>query len=78
MIGPKLPYVPIVTDRLLYARFHSPGGAGPVFGRRRLRKWAQHFDVLLRDADAGYVYFNNDAQGAAIEDVRSLTALMRA
>jgi uncharacterized protein YecE (DUF72 family) len=77
MIGPRLPCVPMVTGRLLYARFHSPGGAGPAFGRRRLRAWARLFDALLRDADAGYIYFNNDARGAAVEDAHTLCALMR-
>jgi uncharacterized protein YecE (DUF72 family) len=77
MIDPKLPCVPIVTGRLLYARFHSPGGVGPAFGRRRLRAWVQRFDALLRDADAGYIYFNNDARGAAVEDAQTLRALLR-
>ncbi len=44
---------------------------------RRLRRWAQQFDALLRDVDAGYVYFNNDAHGAAVDDARTLIALMR-
>lgn len=76
MVGPKLPRVPLVTGRLLYIRFHSPGGAGPAFGRRRLREWARRIDDLLRHADAGYVYFNNDAQGAAIDDARILRDLL--
>jgi uncharacterized protein YecE (DUF72 family) len=77
MIAPKLPCEPIVTGRLLYARFHSPGGAGPGFGRRRLRGWARRLDALLRHADAGYIYFNNDAAGAAIEDARTLADLLQ-
>lgn len=31
---------------------------------------------LLRDADAGYVYFNNDAESAAIDDARILRDLL--
>jgi uncharacterized protein YecE (DUF72 family) len=78
MIAPKLRCEPVVTGRLLYARFHSPGGAGPAFGRRRLRSWAHRLDALLRHADAGYVYFNNDAAGAAIEDATTLADLFHA
>lgn len=76
MIAPTLRCEPIVTGRLLYARFHSPGSTGPVFGRRRLRDWTRRFDELRRYADAGYVYFNNDAGGAAIEDARTLHDLL--
>lgn len=77
MVAPTLTCDPIVTGRLLYARFHAPAGSGPAFGRRRLNVWARRLDGLLQQADAGYVYFNNDAAGAAVADAAVLRSLLR-
>lgn len=78
MVSPELKRELIVTARALYIRFHSPGGIRPGFGRRRLRQWAEHIQTLMRNADQGWVYFNNDGQGAAIDDARILRGLLGA
>lgn len=78
MVAPKLLCRPVVTAGMLYVRFHSPGGLSPAFGRRRLRKWAETIGGLMRRAGEGWVYFNNDAQGAAIDDARLLRSLLDA
>lgn len=78
MVSPKLKRELIVTARGLYIRFHSPGGIRPGFGRQRLREWADHIQSLMRNADEGWVYFNNDARGAAIEDAYTLRELLEA
>ncbi len=78
MVAPTLKCERVVTGGILYVRFHAPGSAGPSFGRRRLREWAAHITELMPKAREGYVYFNNDAQGAAIEDARILRELLEA
>lgn len=72
MVAPKLKCELIATARRLYIRFHAPGGVSPAFGRRRLRTWADRITGLMDRAEEGWVYFNNDAQGAAIDDARIL------
>lgn len=76
MVAPKLTSVPVVTGRRLYVRFHAHGGAGPAFGRRRLRAWADRIRDLMDRADEGWVYFNNDPHGAALDDARILRELL--
>jgi uncharacterized protein YecE (DUF72 family) len=76
MVHPTLRCVPRVTAGRLYLRFHAPPGGRPGFGRRRLRAWAERIAELMRGAEEGWVYFNNDAQGAAVEDARILRALL--
>jgi len=76
MVSPKLKRELLVTSRMLYIRFHSPGGVRPAFGRRRLQQWADRILTLMRNADDGWVYFNNDAQGAAIQDANTLRDLL--
>jgi len=76
MVAPALKCELVVTARRLYLRFHAPGGARPAFGRRRLRPWARRIGELMREADEGWVYFNNDMEGAAIEDARILRSLL--
>jgi len=76
MVGPHLRCELVVTARRLYLRFHAPGGAGPTFGRRRLRLWARRIEELMGEADEGWIYFNNDAEGAAVEDARLLRHLL--
>ncbi|MDQ7843937.1 MAG: DUF72 domain-containing protein [Armatimonadota bacterium] len=78
MVGPSLRCELVVTARRLYIRFHAPGGAGPAFGRRRLGLWTQRIRELMQEADEGWIYFNNDAEGAALEDARLLRRLLGA
>ena len=76
MVAPKLKCVPLVTARTLYVRFHSRGSVGPAFGRQRLQEWADVIRDLMKTADDGCIYFNNDAQGAAIGDASILRELL--
>ncbi|HXF82241.1 MAG TPA: DUF72 domain-containing protein [bacterium] len=76
MVAPGLVCRPVVTAGTLYVRFHAPGGVRPAFGRRRLARWAGVIRDLMRHAERGWVYFNNDAQGAAIADAHRLADLL--
>lgn len=63
-------------SRATMAPVHSPGGVGPACGRRRLQEWADVIRDLMKTADDGWIYFNNDAQGAAIGDASILRELL--
>ena len=64
-----------VTGRLAYVRFHGPGerAYGGSYPRAALRSWAERLAGVDRDV---YAYFNNDAEGHAIENARELIAML--
>jgi uncharacterized protein YecE (DUF72 family) len=66
------------TGRLAYVRFHGPAATAyrGRYGKARLRLWA---DAILEFAAAGrdvFAYFNNDVDGAALDDARDLLDLL--
>jgi uncharacterized protein YecE (DUF72 family) len=75
MVHPKLKRELVATAPLVYVRFHAPE-QGYLFGRRRLGWWAGAIRELAAERRA-WIYFNNDQEGAAIEDARTLLDLMR-
>lgn len=65
----------VITGGWTYLRFHQGQRLGPGYSRRKLRRWAERIARLpARDA---YVYFNNDPEGAAVADARTMIALLR-
>lgn len=63
---------------IAYLRFH--GGTGKYRGRytdERLLDWAGWIADQARDGRAVWAYFNNDTEGAAIEDALTLKAMVR-
>jgi uncharacterized protein YecE (DUF72 family) len=76
MIGPKLKREAIATAEFIYLRFHGPDTGVPAFGPRRLRFWAETVLQLCARGRNAYIYFNNDAEGAAISDARILQELL--
>lgn len=65
----------VVTAGWSYVRFHQGTRAGPGYRRSKLRRWADRIASL--DAADAFVFFNNDAGGAAVRDARALTRLLR-
>jgi uncharacterized protein YecE (DUF72 family) len=64
----------VVTGGWSYVRLHQGRRASPFYSRAKLRRWADHIAALpTKDV---YVYFNNDEQGAAIKDARTLMELL--
>ena len=62
-----------VTAPWGYVRFHEGRATPrPCYGRRALGTWAARLADLWTDAEAVYCYFNNDAQGCAPHDARTL------
>ena len=64
----------VVTGGWSYVRFHQGRRTSPFYARAKLRKWADHIAEL--PASEVFVYFNNDEEGAAIEDARSMMELL--
>ena len=66
-----------VTAKHVYLRFHGPSGAYQGrYGREALTGWVE---FIQEQDDKGYeifVYFNNDIDGAAVEDARTLKELL--
>ena len=63
-----------VTGGWSFIRFHQGTRVGPWYTRSKLRTWANR--ILSLPASDVYAYFNNDPEGAAIKDARTLTELL--
>jgi uncharacterized protein YecE (DUF72 family) len=54
-----------------YVRFHEGRAeAWPRYGRRSLGTWAERIAEAWSEGEDVYAYFNNDPDGAAVEDAR--------
>ncbi len=66
-----------VTARHVYLRFHGPfGGYQGRYGREALQVWADFINEQASQGHDIYAYFNNDIDGAAVEDARTLRELL--
>ena len=76
MVGYRCPLT--ATADFAYVRFHGPSGAyfGP-YSDAELREWAGKIRGLASGLDAAYVYFNNDAGGAAVSNALTLGEMLR-
>ncbi|HEY7399479.1 MAG TPA: DUF72 domain-containing protein [Actinomycetota bacterium] len=61
------------TGGWCYVRMHQGRRTAPGYTNAKLRRWA---DRLAPMEAGGYVYFNNDHQGAAVRDAATLTRLL--
>ena len=60
---------------LAYIRFHFVRGSNGKYSVRELRVWAERISRAPVDV---YVYFNNDWDGFAVENARTLRSFLRA
>ncbi len=65
-----------VTAETVYVRLHGVQKYSGSYPRRDLEGWAQQIDDWVKQKLDVYVYFNNDAQGYAIENALSLKELV--
>jgi uncharacterized protein YecE (DUF72 family) len=65
----------IVTGGWSYVRFHQGRRLHPGYARPKLRRWADR--IASANARHTFVYFNNDAGGAAPEDALTLIGLLQ-
>ena len=65
---------PMADRRRMGLRFHRGRREAPGYAREKLRRWADRIARL--PASDVYAYFNNDERGAAVDDAKSLAALL--
>jgi uncharacterized protein YecE (DUF72 family) len=70
--APRLRIGPFV-----YLRFHGFASKyGGSYPRDHLRHWAEWLEDAREEGKDAYVYFNNDREGFAVENARTLVALL--
>jgi uncharacterized protein YecE (DUF72 family) len=63
-----------VTSDWSYVRFHQGAEGSPWYPRAKLARWADRIAGL--DVRTVYVYFNNDPEGAAVENALTFGPLL--
>jgi uncharacterized protein YecE (DUF72 family) len=70
---PGLPCPLVATADFAYIRFHgSTGLYFSCYSDEELEDWAKKIAGLAKNLDTVYIYFNNDAEGFAIKNARTL------
>jgi uncharacterized protein YecE (DUF72 family) len=65
------------TADFAYYRFHGPGELfASKYSDRQLRAWAKRIRFHLDDGLEVFVFFNNDFNGYALENARTLRAIL--
>ena len=72
---PKMPKSFEITSDFTYVRMHLPP-RGLGYGVRALQPWADHVVDWRRSGLDVFAYFNNDMEGHAIEDAKTLISLV--
>jgi uncharacterized protein YecE (DUF72 family) len=68
----------IITANFLYIRFHGPhGNYHNKYPMNHLEKWANKIYSWLEEDLTVYAYFNNDAYGRAIKNVKELGEILK-
>ena len=76
-VSPALPEPPLVaTSPLIYLRLHAGHGRDGNFEDDELRLWARRMHGLMRQAQQGYAFFNNDWQGLAPRNARTFRHML--
>ncbi len=75
LVGLPCPFV--VTADFAYMRFHGYGGKyWGLYPETEMQRWAGLLRGMEPEVRAAYVYFNNDAEAAAVANARTLQALL--
>jgi len=72
---PKMPKSFEITSDFTYVRMHRPAH-GLGYGERTLEPWGRRVFEWTRQSLDVFVYFNNDMEGHAIKDARSLISMV--
>jgi uncharacterized protein YecE (DUF72 family) len=72
---PKMPQALTLTTDFAYVRMHQ-GDRGIGYSRAALGTWADRLRRWQVDGVTSYIYFNNDMEGCAIRDARTLRDLI--
>ncbi|OGG17878.1 hypothetical protein A3D05_03395 [Candidatus Gottesmanbacteria bacterium RIFCSPHIGHO2_02_FULL_40_24] len=72
------PSAETITGKFVYIRFHGPAGLySSGYNSKDLKKWAEKIKKYLKDYDV-FAYFNNDAEGLAVKNAKTLKILTEA
>ncbi|MBI2863275.1 MAG: DUF72 domain-containing protein [Chloroflexi bacterium] len=66
----------VATAGFVYHRFHGYAGNEGYYPDREMEQWAAKLADLTRGKSDAFVYFNNDARAAAVDNARKLTKLL--
>jgi uncharacterized protein YecE (DUF72 family) len=73
----KWPSKEVITADFIYIRMHGPSGLyDSKYTDKQLRQWAERIKKWTREVKDIYVYFNNDYEGYAIDNAKSLQQLL--
>jgi uncharacterized protein YecE (DUF72 family) len=73
----RYPCVEEITAERVYYRFHGPGDLfASRYSDEELRSWAGRIRPLVKDGKTVYIYFNNTLNGYAVENAKTLRALI--
>lgn len=75
--SPCYPFQEIITSNFVYIRFH--GGKilyGSNYSEKELKEWAKKIKKWLKKNLEIYAYFNNDTQGFAVKNAKTLIKLV--
>ncbi len=77
MPGANCPLV--ATAGFAYIRFHGSAGLyASKYSDEELESWAKKVKKLAANLEAVYIYFNNDAEGFAVENAQTLSRYLGA
>ncbi len=76
---PRLPETVVRTAGFVYVRFHGvPRLYASDYSKRELSRWARAIREAAGEKAPIYCYFNNDAEGHAVANARTLRELLEA
>jgi uncharacterized protein YecE (DUF72 family) len=72
-----VPTPQVITGRLIYLRFHGPTGRYQGnYTKAMLKNWADWIKENIKNVHSVYAYFNNDIDGHAIKNAKTLKELL--
>jgi uncharacterized protein YecE (DUF72 family) len=76
--APDFPMWPAVPTDLVYVRLHGHTRKyASSYSSAHLKRWAKDIVRWRREGREVHVYFDNDAEGHAVENARTLVAMLR-
>lgn len=74
--GQRWPYGEFVTAKDIYIRFHGPDGSyASSYTDQVLKQYAKKINIWRNEGHHVWVFFNNDINGYAIDNARTLITL---
>ena len=75
---PSLTCPPVTTTDFAYIRFHGSSGLySSCYSDEELADWAKKIANLATDLKAAYIYFNNDIEGFAVKNAKTLRSYLQ-